>query len=136
MFTARLCASCPTHRILGTGIRSPPVEFTHRLRLIAFEIGTIEELEDAGRRMKEAGALMDRIEQPMHLSVYGRDPDGIPLEIVWRTPNGRTSGACQWITCAPHSDSATERYEDDLNADSDDRPVMAGMRPWVCSLIG
>jgi len=55
---------------------------------IAFEVGTIDELEDAGRRLKEAGALMDCIEQPMHLSVYGRDPDGIPLEIVWRVPNG------------------------------------------------
>ena len=31
---------------------------------------------------------MDCVEQPMHLSVYGRDPDGIPLEIVWRIPNG------------------------------------------------
>ncbi len=30
---------------------------------------------------------MDYIDQPMHLSVYARDPDGIPLEIVWRIPN-------------------------------------------------
>ena len=30
---------------------------------------------------------MDQVWQPMHLSVYGRDPDGLPLEIVWRIPN-------------------------------------------------
>jgi catechol 2,3-dioxygenase-like lactoylglutathione lyase family enzyme len=54
---------------------------------IAFEVGTIEELEAMGRRLKEANAFMDAIDQPMHLSVYGRDPDGIPLELVWRIPN-------------------------------------------------
>jgi Lactoylglutathione lyase and related lyases len=54
---------------------------------IAFEVGTIDELEEMGNRLKEANAFMDYIEQPMHLSVYGRDPDGIPLEIVWRIPN-------------------------------------------------
>lgn len=53
---------------------------------IAFEVGTIDELEDMGHRLKEANAFMDNIDQPMHLSVYGRDPDGIPLEIVWRRP--------------------------------------------------
>lgn len=40
-----------------------------------------------GRRLKEANALIDAVEQPMHLSVYGRDPDGLALEIVWRVPN-------------------------------------------------
>lgn len=54
---------------------------------IAFEVGTIDELEGIGRRLKEVNAFMDNIEQPMHLSVYGRDPDGIPLEIIWRVPN-------------------------------------------------
>jgi len=54
---------------------------------VAFEVGTIEELEHIGERLKEANALTDLIDQPMHLSVYGKDPDGIPLEIVWRVPN-------------------------------------------------
>lgn len=54
---------------------------------VALEVGTIGELEETGRRLKAANALMDQVHQPMHLSVYGRDPDGLPLEIVWRIPN-------------------------------------------------
>jgi catechol 2,3-dioxygenase-like lactoylglutathione lyase family enzyme len=54
---------------------------------VALEVGTIEELESIGRRLKDANALIDSVEQPMHLSVYARDPDGLALEIVWRVPN-------------------------------------------------
>ncbi|WP_426197413.1 VOC family protein [Massilia sp. DWR3-1-1] len=54
---------------------------------IALEVGTITELEDMGRRLKDANALMDDVYQPMHLSVYARDPDGLALEIIWRIPN-------------------------------------------------
>lgn len=54
---------------------------------VAFEVGTIEELEAMSDRLKAANALMDHVDQPMHLSAYGRDPDGIPLEIVWRIPD-------------------------------------------------
>lgn len=66
----------------GWGQPSAPAVFH-----IAFEVGTIEELEECGRRLKEAEGFTDAIDQPMHLSVYGRDPDGIPIEIVWRVPN-------------------------------------------------
>lgn len=54
---------------------------------MAFEVGTITELEEMGLRLKEVNALMDCVHQPMHLSVYARDPDGLALEIVWRIPN-------------------------------------------------
>jgi catechol-2,3-dioxygenase len=54
---------------------------------VAFEVGTIIELEEVGARLKTADAFMNAIDQPMHLSVYARDPDGLPLEIVWRVPN-------------------------------------------------
>lgn len=54
---------------------------------VAFEVGTIRELEEMGDRLKAANGFMDAIDQPMHLSVYGRDPDGLPLEIIWRVPN-------------------------------------------------
>lgn len=63
---------------------------------VAFEVGTIEELESMGRRLKEANALIDYVEQPMHLSVYGRDPDGLALEFVWRVPNVDWSYADLW----------------------------------------
>ena len=51
----------------------------------AFELGTIGELQQLGARLKQAGAWVEEIEQPMHLSVYTRDPDGLSIEIVWRT---------------------------------------------------
>ncbi|WP_445114529.1 VOC family protein [Acinetobacter sp. WZC-1] len=54
---------------------------------IAFEVGTIAELEKLGDRLKAANAYMDSVYQAMHLSVYGKDPDGIPVEIIWRIPN-------------------------------------------------
>jgi catechol-2,3-dioxygenase len=54
---------------------------------VAFEVGTIDELEAMAGRLKTAGALMDAIDQSMHLSVYARDPDGLAVEIIWRVPN-------------------------------------------------
>ncbi|MGK5081319.1 VOC family protein [Janthinobacterium sp. HLX7-2] len=63
---------------------------------VAFEVGTITELENMGQRLKEAGALIDCVHQPMHLSVYARDPDGLALEIVWRTPNADWTYADLW----------------------------------------
>lgn len=66
----------------GPGQASAPGMFH-----MAFEVGTIAELEAVGAKLKEAGAFMDAVDQPMHLSIYGRDPDGLALEIVWRVPN-------------------------------------------------
>lgn len=62
----------------------------------ALEVGTIDELQDMERRLQDAGAFMDSIDQPMHLSVYGRDPDGLPLEIIWRVPNADWTYADMW----------------------------------------
>ncbi len=63
---------------------------------VAFEVGTVDELEAMGKRLREAGAFLDQIHQPMHLSVYGRDPDGIAVEIVWRVPNADWTYADLW----------------------------------------
>ena len=54
---------------------------------VAFEVGTIAELEDLGQRLKDAGALRDQVHQPMHLSLYACDPDGIAVEVIWRVPD-------------------------------------------------
>jgi catechol-2,3-dioxygenase len=63
---------------------------------VAFEVGTIDELEDMIHRLKEANALMEAVDQPMHLSVYGRDPDGLVVEIVWRVPKAGWSDEDMW----------------------------------------
>jgi len=54
---------------------------------LAFEVGTIAELEQYEIALRNSDSLIDRIYQPMHLSVYGKDPDGIAIEIIWRIPN-------------------------------------------------
>ncbi|CAI3956158.1 3-dioxygenase (CatE) [Commensalibacter communis] len=54
---------------------------------VAFEVGTIAELEEYAVILKSANSFIDQLYQPMHLSVYGKDPDGIAIEIIWRIPN-------------------------------------------------
>lgn len=63
---------------------------------VAFEVGTIAELEAIGGRLKAGDAFMGFVDQPMHLSAYGRDPDGLPLEIVWRVPDADWSYEDLW----------------------------------------
>ena len=63
---------------------------------VAFEVGTIAELEQYEIALRNANALIDRVYQPMHLSVYGKDPDGIPVEIIWRIPNTDWTYADLW----------------------------------------
>lgn len=53
---------------------------------VAFEVGTVDELERLATRLAEAGAQVEAIDQPMHLSIYTRDPDGLAVEVIWRVP--------------------------------------------------
>jgi len=53
---------------------------------VALEVGTLDELEQVRDQLEAADALQVCLDQGMHLSVYGRDPDGIALEIIWRAP--------------------------------------------------
>ncbi|MFI9271410.1 VOC family protein [Kitasatospora sp. NPDC052896] len=58
---------------------------------VAFELGTIDELERAQQRLTAAGTFGTALDQGMHLSVYGTDPDGLAVEVIWRTPDGAWS---------------------------------------------
>jgi catechol-2,3-dioxygenase len=53
----------------------------------ALEVGTLNELEDMQMRLKKASALVASFDQGVHLSVYGKDPDGLSVEILWRAPD-------------------------------------------------
>jgi catechol-2,3-dioxygenase len=54
---------------------------------VAFEVGTLDELDAARDRLHDAGSLDAALDQGMHLSLYCTDPDGIAVEVIWRAPD-------------------------------------------------
>ncbi|MGC0416437.1 VOC family protein [Embleya sp. AB8] len=76
----------------------------------AFEVGTIDELQDLRHRLAAAGALGSDLDQGMHLSVYGHDPDGIAVEIIWRVPAEDWSYADELRRAPLDFDRARQRW--------------------------
>ena len=53
---------------------------------LAWELGTLAELEDHGERLAAVGALVGSSDHGTTKSLYARDPDGLELELVWIVP--------------------------------------------------
>ena len=53
---------------------------------LAWEVGTLEELEEIAGRLVDAGALAGTSDHGTTKSLYGHDPDGLEFEIVWLIP--------------------------------------------------
>ncbi len=53
---------------------------------IAWEVGTLAELEAAAHRLAEAGALVGASDHGTTKSLYAHDPDGLEFEVVWLVP--------------------------------------------------
>jgi catechol-2,3-dioxygenase len=53
---------------------------------LAWEVPTIDDLATAAGVLSEAGALSGASDHGVSKSLYGRDPDGIEFEIMWRVP--------------------------------------------------
>ncbi|WP_322769531.1 VOC family protein, partial [Frankia sp. Cr1] len=53
---------------------------------IAWEVGTLTELETTARRLTEAGALVGASDHGTTKSLYAHDPDGLEFEVVWLIP--------------------------------------------------
>lgn len=53
---------------------------------LAWEVDTLDALESTAARLAEHGALVGTSDHGTTKSVYGRDPDGIELEVVWIIP--------------------------------------------------
>ncbi|MYM26652.1 VOC family protein [Duganella sp. FT135W] len=58
---------------------------------LAFEVGTLSELEEMHEKLKKVGAFKFSADQTAHLSVYANDPDGLTVEVLWREPNSAWS---------------------------------------------
>lgn len=53
---------------------------------IAWEVGTLAELEQMRQRLEAAGALIGASDHGNNKSLYGRDPDGLEFEVMWLVP--------------------------------------------------
>lgn len=53
---------------------------------IAWEVPTLEELEQMRERLSAAGALIGASDHGVNKSLYSRDPDGIEFEVMWLVP--------------------------------------------------
>jgi catechol-2,3-dioxygenase len=53
---------------------------------LAWEVPTIDDLATAAGVLSEAGALSGASDHGVSKSLYGRDPDGIEFEVMWRVP--------------------------------------------------
>ncbi len=53
---------------------------------LAWEVGTLSELQEMQARLEAAGALVGASDHGNNKSLYGKDPDGIEFEVMWLTP--------------------------------------------------
>jgi catechol 2,3-dioxygenase-like lactoylglutathione lyase family enzyme len=53
---------------------------------LAWEVQTLDDLEDYAGRLAEAGALVGASDHGTTKSLYAHDPDGLEFEVVWIIP--------------------------------------------------
>jgi catechol-2,3-dioxygenase len=53
---------------------------------LAWEVGTLAELEQARARLEALGALVGASDHRVSKSLYAKDPSGIEFEVMWRVP--------------------------------------------------
>src|SRR5215469_8990599 len=53
---------------------------------LAWEVGTLAELDEVRARLAERGALVGASDHRVSKSLYAKDPSGIEFEVMWRVP--------------------------------------------------
>ncbi len=53
---------------------------------LAWEVGTLDELEEMKEKLIAAGAFVGASDHGNNKSLYSKDPDGIEFEVMWLTP--------------------------------------------------
>ncbi len=53
---------------------------------LAWEVQTLDDLDDTARQLMTANALVGTSDHGTTKSLYGKDPDGLEFEIVWIVP--------------------------------------------------
>lgn len=78
----------------GTAI---PADASPRAGLyhLAWEVGTLPELDEIRRRLAARGALVGASDHRVSKSLYAKDPSGIEFEVMWRVPAEDWAGELQ-----------------------------------------
>jgi catechol-2,3-dioxygenase len=53
---------------------------------LAWEVPTLDELDELRERLAAAGALIGASDHGVNKSLYAHDPDGLEFEVMWLTP--------------------------------------------------
>jgi len=53
---------------------------------LAWEVGTLAELDEVRQRLAGRGALVGASDHRVSKSLYAKDPSGIEFEVMWRVP--------------------------------------------------
>ena len=53
---------------------------------LAWEVPTLDDLEEHRRRLSDVGALRGASDHGVSKSLYAHDPDGIEFEVMWSVP--------------------------------------------------
>jgi catechol-2,3-dioxygenase len=75
--------------IFEIGAAAGPSEAGRRtvgLYHLAWEVDTLDALEEMAGKLSEAGALVGSSDHGTTKSLYGKDPDGLEFEVVWLIP--------------------------------------------------
>jgi catechol-2,3-dioxygenase len=56
------------------------------LHHLAWEVDTLDDLDQLAAKLAEAGALVGASDHSTTKSLYGKDPDGIEFELAWIVP--------------------------------------------------
>jgi catechol-2,3-dioxygenase len=70
----------------GSGPIPPGAAARVGLYHLAWEVGTLAELDEVRRRLAERGALVGASDHRVSKSLYAKDPSGIEFEVMWRVP--------------------------------------------------
>lgn len=72
--------------LFGVGAQAPRPRGSLGLYHLAWQVDTIEELEQARLTLAELGALTGESSHGATKSVYAQDPDGNEFEVMWMLP--------------------------------------------------
>ena len=75
--------------LFGVGAQPPRPRGSLGLYHLAWQVDTIEELEEARPTLAELGALTGESSHGATKSLYGSDPDGNEFEVMWMLPRAQ-----------------------------------------------
>jgi catechol-2,3-dioxygenase len=100
-----------------TAAESPAGRGVVGLYHLAWEVATLAELDQVGRRLQAAGALVGASDHGANKSLYAKDPDGLELEVMWLVPADRWGDEEHEAIVRPLDlDADRRRYGDDVRS--------------------